>query len=598
VPLVKRITSVGSAPDNDVAVALPGPPHSVLHLEVGDGGLIVTGHRGGEYAVNGRRRAEGRVGHGDVLTVGDSRLTVLLHRATETALSSDTLTEPGQVAALRTLVRFSERMMQHTDVQQVLEEMMDSAIELTRADKGFLILMEGERMAVKVARNIRPQDTAEDDAGGVSDSIVAKVVQTRKPLIVHDALHDSEFSQSESVVNFKLSSVMAAPLLDKGQLMGLLYVGNDRVVNRFEPPDLELLTVFAAQASLIVKNALLVNELRLESADLRRKLDEATYGELIGACPGMREIFRRIDKVAGTDISVLIGGETGTGKEMLAREIHRRSPRTKGPFIAINCGAIPENLLESELFGHVRGAFTGAVATRIGRFQAANGGTLFLDEVGDMPMALQVKILRALQERTVVKVGDSRPENVDIRVIAATHRVLEDEVKAGRFREDLYYRLNVIKLMVPPLRERGDDVLMLARYFLRAFAEEMKSPARTFSKAALEAMHRHAWPGNVRELENRIKKAIVLSDKSMIGPEELELTADALEPILPLADAKADFQRRYINQVLERNSGNRTKTARDLGVDARTIFRHLERQEAERQGRTLPETEEDRELDG
>jgi transcriptional regulator with GAF, ATPase, and Fis domain len=492
-------------------------------------------------------------------------------------------------------------MMQHADVQQVLEEMMDSAIELTRADKGFLILMEGERMAVKVARNIRPQDAAavdlETESGGVSDSIVAKVVQTKRPIIVHDALHDSEFSQSESVVNFKLSSVMAAPLLDKGQLMGLLYVGNDRVVSRFESPDLELLTVFAAQASLIVKNALLVNELRLESADLRRKLDEATFGELIGACPGMREIFRRIDKVAGTDISVLIGGETGTGKEMLAREIHRRSSRAKGPFIAINCGAIPENLLESELFGHVRGAFTGAVATRIGRFQAANSGTLFLDEVGDMPMALQVKILRALQERTVVKVGDSRPENVDIRVIAATHRVLEEEVKAGRFREDLYYRLNVIKLMVPPLRERGDDVLMLARYFLRAFAEEMKSPARTFSKGALEAMHRHTWPGNVRELENRIKKAIVLSDKSVIGPEELELTQDAMEPILPLADAKADFQRRYINQVLERNSGNRTKTARDLGVDARTIFRHLERQEAERQGRTLPSTEEDRELD-
>ncbi len=278
------------------------------------------------------------------------------------------------------------------------------------------------------------------------------------------------------MVNFKLSSVMAAPLLDKGQLMGLLYVGNDRVVSRFEPPDLELLTVFAAQASLIVKNALLVNELRLESADLRRKLDEATFGELIGACPGMREIFRRIDKVAGTDISVLVGGETGTGKEMLAREIHRRSSRAKGPFVAINCGAIPESLLESELFGHVRGAFTGAVATRIGRFQAAHGGTLFLDEVGDMPMALQVKILRALQERTVVKVGDSRPENVDIRVIAATHRILEEEVKAGRFREDLYYRLNVIKLMVPPLRERGDDVQMLARYFLRTFAEEMKSP--------------------------------------------------------------------------------------------------------------------------
>jgi transcriptional regulator with PAS, ATPase and Fis domain len=213
-------------------------------------------------------------------------------------------------------------------------------------------------------------------------------------------------------------------------------------------------------------------------------------------------------------------------------------------------------------------------------------------------MALQVKILRALQERTVVKVGDTRSENVDIRVIAATHRVLEDEVKTGRFREDLFYRLNVVKLIVPPLRERGDDVLMLARYFLKLFSAELKSPTRGFSKDATEAMRRHAWPGNVRELENRLKKAIVLSDRAQLTAEDLDLSGDSLVPVVPLTEAKATFQRNYINQVLERNGGNRTKTAKDLGVDARTIFRHLERIEAERQGRTLPQSEEDRELDG
>ncbi len=212
-------------------------------------------------------------------------------------------------------------------------------------------------------------------------------------------------------------------------------------------------------------------------------------------------------------------------------------------------------------------------------------------------MALQTKILRALQEHTVVKVGDSRPETVDLRVIAATHRVLEDEVKAGRFREDLYYRLNVVQLTVPPLRDRGDDVLMLARYFLKHFGEELKSPGRALSKGAVEAVRRYRWPGNVRELENRIKKALVLSDRSLLTADDLELGGLSDDSVLSLAEAKTKFQRDYINEVLERNSGNRTKTARDLGVDARTIFRHLERLEAERTGQALPPSELDLELD-
>jgi transcriptional regulator with PAS, ATPase and Fis domain len=289
-------------------------------------------------------------------------------------------------------------------------------------------------------------------------------------------------------------------------------------------------------------------------------------------------VFNKVKKVATTDISVMITGETGTGKELIAREVHRRSGRKNGPFVVVNCGAIPENLMESELFGHVRGAFTGAIATRGGKFQAANGGTLFLDELGEMPITLQVKLLRALQERMVNKVGDAKSERVDIRVIAATNRNLEDEIKKGTFREDLYYRLNVVNLHLPPLRERGDDVVLLAKFLLQKFAEELNPKVKGFTPNALIAIRKYDWPGNVRQLENRIKKAIVLCDRTLVGPEDMDLFAETLQPIMTLTQAREEFQRRYILEVLERNNGNRTKTARDLGVDPRTIFRYLERE--------------------
>jgi transcriptional regulator with PAS, ATPase and Fis domain len=292
----------------------------------------------------------------------------------------------------------------------------------------------------------------------------------------------------------------------------------------------------------------------------------------------MREVYRKVDKVAGTDISVLITGETGTGKELVAHEIHRRSARSRGPFVTINCGAIPENLIESELFGHVKGAFTGAVMNRPGRFHLANLGTLFLDEIGELPLNLQVKLLRALQERVVMRVGSSKPERVDIRVVAATNRNLEEMVRAGSFREDLYYRLNVVNLWLPPLRDRGDDVLIIAKMFLSRYAEELGSAVKGFSPAAVAAVKRHSWPGNVRELQNRIKKGLVLCERTLLGPEDLDLGAEETIGIMPLEKAKEEFQRRYVLDVLARNSGNRTQTARDLGVDPRTIFRYLERE--------------------
>jgi transcriptional regulator with PAS, ATPase and Fis domain len=361
--------------------------------------------------------------------------------------------------------------------------------------------------------------------------------------------------------------------------MGALYVANDEIKSLFERAQLDLLTVFAGQASLLLTNAMLVTALRADKKKLEEELGGKRFGEIIGSCPSMQEVFRKLQKVATTDISVLITGETGTGKELIAREIHRRSERESGPFVTVNCGAIPENLMESEMFGHVKGAFTGAVASRGGKFQQANGGTLFLDEVGELTPQLQVKLLRALQERMITRVGDSRAEKVDIRVLSATNRNLEEMIQEGTFREDLYYRLNVVNLWLPPLRDRADDVFIIAKVLLSKYADELSSSVKGFSPNALTAIRRYAWPGNIRQLENRLKKALVLCDKNLLTPEDLDLGEDKVEPIIPLERAKEEFQRRYVLQALERNAGNRTQTARDLGVDPRTIFRYLEREQ-------------------
>ncbi len=603
VNLLKRITSIGRGADNDVQLEDPAVPETAIHI-VFDGNKYRVGSHGVPFQVNGKKRDEHVLAANDVIRVGTTELAfgeaaapmasdaIAPTKARNDSVNPDehTAEVPGvpgrELAALRRLTSFSEKLLASYELDKLLEGLMDECIDVTRADKGFLILMQNNEPRIKVARNIA-RENLEDAQERVSDSIVQKVVQSQKPLIVSDALDDPEFRASESVVNFKLLSVMCVPLKHKGELFGVIYVGNDRLVNRFEQKSLDTLTVFAAHASLLLHNAMLVNELKLDNTELRKKLEDQSYGDIVGSCQGMRDVYKRIDKIAVTDISVLITGETGTGKELIAREIHRRSPRAKGPFITINCGAIPENLLESELFGHVKGAFTGAVATKVGKFQAAIGGTLFLDEIGEMPLQLQVKLLRALQEKVVFKVGDNRGESVDIRVVAATNKVLEEEVKKNTFREDLFYRLNVVTLKLPPLRERGDDLIVLGKFFVQKYGPEFGSKVRGFTPAATVAMKKYGWPGNIRELENRIKKALVLADKPLLGAEDMDLRPENLDPILPLAQAKEEFQKRYINEVLERNNGNRTKTAKDLGVDPRTIFRHLEKLEAEKTGRTL-----------
>jgi transcriptional regulator with GAF, ATPase, and Fis domain len=577
--LYKKITSIGSGDENDIVLSDPLLDDSHAHIHFDGRDFHITSiDKNNDLQINGKKRKKHRLVHQDALKMGASDFVFSLYDEPPTDEEAAKTLEA--LSSYRKLFEFSERLLSNYDLPELLDALMDAVVLITNADKGFLILLEGNDLRVKVARNLKRENLA-DALQQLSDSIVDKVVKTRKALIVSDALHDQEFANAMSVMSLKLSSVMCVPLLERGNLLGVLYVGNDSVTQLFDESHLEVLTIFAAQASLIIRNALLVNELKLDNKLLAEQLQQMRFGDIIGSCAAMQEVFKKVQKVATTDISVLITGETGTGKELIALEIHRRSGRAKGPFVTINCGAIPENLLESELFGHVRGAFTGAVSNKPGKFHSADGGTIFLDEIGEMPLNLQVKLLRVLQEKVVVRVGENRPESVDIRVLTATHRNLEDDIRNHRFREDLYYRLNVVNIHLPPLRDRGEDVMVIAKYLLHRYVEEFKSLVKGFSPNAAIAVRKFPWPGNIRQLENHIKKACVLSDKALLGPEDLGLSADVMPAILPLAEAKDKFQREYINQILELNNGNRTKTARDLGVDPRTIFRHLEKEDGE-----------------
>ncbi len=336
--------------------------------------------------------------------------------------------------------------------------------------------------------------------------------------------------------------------------------------------------------ALLLRRALYHNALKRELARLRKALDAAEgYGAMLGESAPMRELYRVMERVAPTETTVLIEGESGTGKELVARALHGRSARATGPFVAVNCGALPGALLESELFGHRKGAFTDARADRAGLFLAADGGTLFLDEVGELPLELQPKLLRALEQRTVRPVGGEREVAFDARLVAATNRDLQAQVKAGRFREDLYYRLNVVTLDVPPLRLRGDDVLLLAQRFLETTAPGAATRPKGFSADARARLTAWAWPGNVRELKNCVERAATLATGELIetadlAPQVRAFTSTAAPPPLEPGDLVlplAEVERRHILSTLKHTGGNKMRTAELLGLDRSTLYRRL-----------------------
>lgn len=570
--LKKAITTVGRSSGNDVVLKDPMVESSHVSLMRKAGGHAVSLTGKGELYVNGRRTRSAQLSEGDILLIGAWQVTYQLGepKAKESAGSGDGV----GLDILEDLVSLSSELMRDTAPEKLYEALLAALVRLTRAEKGFLIVFKDDKHHLAAAHNV---DDRRLDLGGVSDSIVKQVIESREPVIVSDALRDSRFATAQSVVDLRLSSVMCVPLIYRNDLLGVIYLGNDSITDLFTERDLALLRVYASQAALVTHTALLLNHLKLDNQNLRTRLTQSAQGGIIGSSPAMKSIFKVLRKVSPTDLSVLVLGETGTGKELIARESHRLSARKDGPFIAINCGAIPENLLESELFGHKKGSFTGAVNDKIGKVEAASGGTLFLDEIGEMPMNLQVKLLRVLQERVIERVGEIEPRPIEIRVISATNQDLTGLISTGQFREDLLYRLNEITLELPALRERGDDIIMLAQFFLNKYREQYGGRARGFTNQAMASLKQHYWPGNVRELESRVKKALIMGDRPMLNPDDMGLEVSEQRAIDNLADATESFKLDYIRHALDLNHWNKAQTARQLGVDARTIFRYVEK---------------------
>ena len=567
------ITSIGRAKSNNLTLEDAGISHSHATLiKKQESVRIATTSPSAHLYVNGKRKQQHTLTAGDELLIGVWLLT--FHTGPTPKKEKAAVTNANQLRSLEQMAEISKNLMKDTAPNRLFKQLLSGVVELTGAEKGFVIVFKGEERHIASAHNVDPDSI---DTQHISDSIVNQVIDSLKPIIVSDALVDKRFGNSKSVVDLKLSSVLCVPLIFRSDLLGVIYLGNDSVTDLFNNDDLSLMVIYASMASVVVHNALLMNQLMIDNQALRAKLKGAAQGEIIGKSPAMKAIFKVIKRIAPTDLSFMVLGETGTGKELAAREAHKLSDRSSGPFVAINCGAIPENLLESELFGHKKGAFTGATTDKVGKIESANGGTLFLDEIGEMPMNLQVKLLRVLQDRTIERVGDLQTRAIDVRVVSATNKSPKTLIESGLFREDLYYRLNEITITLPPLRDRGNDVELLANYFLHKYSDRYETKSTGFTSQAMKAMKKAKWTGNVRELESKIKRALVLTDRALINPSDLDLVDADVRKTLPLAEAQEQFKQEYILRALERNNQNKAQTARDLDVDARTIFRCVEK---------------------
>jgi len=332
------------------------------------------------------------------------------------------------------------------------------------------------------------------------------------------------------------------------------------------------------ELKVVLSRAFHLSQLEMENRELQQQLREKWFEGMLGTGPRMQEVFSSIRKVSTADVPVLIVGESGTGKELVAGAIHRQSSRRESPFVAINCGAIPENLLESELFGHEKGAFTDAHIQRKGRFETAQGGTLFLDEIGELSLPLQVKLLRFLQEQKIERVGGREEIFIDARVLAATNKDLKQAISEGKFREDLYYRLGVVTIQLPPLREREEDILVLATALLQRYAGENRKKITGFTKQAMRAIEAHNWPGNIRELENRIKRAVIMAEGSKIAPDDLELASQYKKYERGgLKEAREALERDFIERSIAKNKGNLTQAASELGLSRPTLYELMEK---------------------
>ncbi|MGH9854335.1 MAG: sigma 54-interacting transcriptional regulator, partial [Blastocatellia bacterium] len=421
---------------------------------------------------------------------------------------------------LNALLKISLTINSFRRPEAMLEHLLQLTGTVIPADCGAILLAghfsEAEELAPVCGWQRKLNST---DPINISRTVTERARNEGVAILSNDVIRDFDLTAAQSLAARNISAMLVAPLIISDKVQGVIYLDSSDPSVEFDQDHLQLLWAIAGLAAVALENLRRVN--RLEDENQRLRAEISIEHDMVGASPRMREVYQFISKVAGADATVLIRGESGTGKELAARAIHFNSPRATKPFVAINCAALAETLLESELFGHEKGAFTGATAQKKGKLEAAQGGTVFLDELGEMAPTLQSKLLRVLQEREFERVGGVRPIKTDIRLIAATNRNLEQAIKDGRFREDLYYRLNVICLNLPPLRERREDITALAHYFASKYSQKCKRKVVGISPEAMSCLMNYDWPGNVREFENAIERAVVLGSSEFIKVEDL-----------------------------------------------------------------------------
>jgi len=502
---------------------------------------------------------------------------------------------------LQLLVQALREVVSHEGMSDVVSGIADAALLLVpRATHATVVLRQdvesgqsGKSVGfVPLVTRVRGPSgpCAPGAAVRVTRSIVRKVISERAAVLAADA--PSETFSSESLLGASIRSTIGVPLWKDEAILGVLQLDNRDAPAMFEVRDVDALGVLAVSASLAIANAELIQRLSLARAELKKEnqylrgRERARTGDvqIIGESKAMAELLRQLDKVVDTRVSVLIEGETGTGKELIASLVHYRSKRKEKLFVAQNCAAFPENLLESELFGHKRGAFTGATDEKKGLFEIADGGTLFLDELGELPLSLQAKLLRALQEGEIRPLGATVSKQVNVRIVAATNKNLELEVKAGRFREDLYYRLKVFPIRVPPLRERRDDIAKLAVFFLDRYTREMSKSVPGFAQETLEILSAYDFPGNVRELQNEVQRLVIQADEgAFLSPELLSPRVRQIETVLLGAGAAKGSLKEMVDQVerhilieaLREHGNNKTAAAKTLGITREGLHKKL-----------------------
>ena len=514
-----------------------------------------------------------------------------------------TASSERNTGVLRALYRVEKAIGGAPDLDSVLVRVADAALELTpSATHATLVLRDdidaaedrGDAGYVPILTRVRGAEGRGEAPGGavpVTRSVFRKVVRERAAVLAADA--PSEAFSSESLLGASIRSTIGVPLWKGEEILGVIQVDNRASPGMFDSADLDALGVLAASASLAIANARLVRrllaaeeQLSKENTFLKGRERQKSSGavEIIGQSRAVRELLKQLDKVVDTRVTVLVEGETGTGKELIASAVHYRSRRRAKLFVAQNCAALPENLLESELFGHKRGSFTGATEEKRGLFDVADGGTLFLDEVTEMPLALQAKLLRVLQEGEIRPIGATHTKIVDVRIVAASNRNLEKEVEAGRFRQDLYYRLKVFPIRVPPLRERRDDVPLLAGHFLERYSKEIGKPIAGFSQGAMELLMSYDWPGNVRELENEVQRLVIQVDPdNFVTPDLLSPRVRQMEGVLAqagavkgtLKDMVEQVEKYFILETLREHGNNKTSAAKVLGITREGLHKKL-----------------------